>query len=258
MQGTEKHQELWDAYWGETQAIAKSSSYPEARPIWDSDPEAGVLVDLPRFRSHMDPSLPIIDFGCGNGTQTSTLARYFDQVIGTDVAEAAVRLAAEVNGAANVRYQTLDALRMEQVEAFHKATGDVNLYVRTVLHQFNPEERALFGAGLRTLLGATGTMYLIELGGDSQAYFGRWIEENGIPQKLHRVISKGITPGPVQRADIEAILPSSAYQLLSDGECTIKGMHMRSDKLDAEGRINGAPWEPPMYYAVVRRRASTN
>lgn len=257
MQGIEKHQELWDAYWGETRAIAKSS-YPEARPIWDSDPEAGVLVDLPRFQGLMDPSLPIVDFGCGNGTQTSTLARYFPQVIGTDVSEDAVRLAAEINGAPNVTYQTLDALRMEEVQAFHKKHGDVNLYVRTVLHQFNPEERALFGAGLRILLGERGTMYIIELGANSPAYFGGWIEKNGIPQKLHRVISKGITPGPVGRPDVEAILPSSAYEIIADGECSIKGMRMRSDKLDAEGVVNGAEWEPPMYYAAVRLKRTKN
>ena len=257
MQGTEKHQELWDAYWGETRAIAKSS-YPDARPIWDSDPEAGVLVDLPRFQTHMDPSLPIVDFGCGNGTQTSTLARYFPDVIGTDVSEDAVRLAADINGAPNVRYQTLDALRLSEVQAFHKSVGDMNLYVRTVLHQFNPEERALFGAGLRMLIGERGTMYVIELGSSSPAYFGQWIEQNGIPQKLHRVISKGITPGPVGRKDVESILPSPDYEIVSDGECTIKGMYMRSDKLDAEGRTQGAPWEPPMYFAVVRRRKSKN
>jgi len=253
MQGTERHQQLWDAYWGETRTIARSS-YPEARPIWDSDPEAGVIVDLPRFAGLMNPDLPIVDFGCGNGTQTPTLARHFERVIGTDVSTDAVRLAAEINGANNIIYQTLDALRLDEVEAFHAKFGDVNLYVRTVLHQFNPDERSLFGAGLRTLIGKRGTMYLIELGSQSPAYFGHWIQENGIPQKLHRVISKGITPGPVGRADVEAILPSSAYEVVSDGECTIKGMHMRSDKLDAEGRTLGAPWEPPMYYAVVRRR----
>jgi SAM-dependent methyltransferase len=257
MQGIEKHQVLWDAYWGETRTIAKSS-YPEARPIWDSDPEAGVLVDLPRFQSLMDQSLPIVDFGCGNGTQTPTLARHFRQVIGTDVSADAVRLAAEINGAPNISYETLDALRMEEVRAFHKKTGDVNLYVRTVLHQFSPEERALFGAGLRTLIGERGTMYIIELGASSPAYFGGWIERHGIPQKLQRVISKGITPGPVGRADIEGILPSSDYEVISDGECTIKGMHMRSDKLDAEGMVNGAPWEPPMYFAAVRKRRTKN
>src|SRR5688500_4961110 len=70
----EKQQRAWETFWGETRAIA-TSSYPEARPIWDSDPDKTALTDLARFKSYMDASLPLVDYGCGNGTQTVCFAQ---------------------------------------------------------------------------------------------------------------------------------------------------------------------------------------
>jgi cyclopropane fatty-acyl-phospholipid synthase-like methyltransferase len=246
----EKQQRAWETFWGETRAIA-TSSYPEARPIWDSDPDKTALTDLARFKSYMDASLPLVDYGCGNGTQTVCFAQHFSTIVGTDVSAEAVAMAAQFNAAPNVRYRALDALKLAQVEALHDELGDVNLYVRTVLHFLSPNERVLFGEGVRMLLGERGTLYVTELSPKAPSFLSKWIERNGMPRKLERIVSKGIEPGPVGRADIEAILPPAMYDIVSDGECVALGLMAQTDKLDAEGRT--APYEPPMYYAVVRR-----
>jgi SAM-dependent methyltransferase len=257
MAETEKQQLQWEEYWSETKSIAQSS-YPEARPIWDNDAEYAAGSDIPRFKSLVDPSLPIVDFGCGNGTQAALLAKHFGRVIGTDVAQSAVVLAAQANPGPNLSYEVLDALSLTDMQKFHDRFGDLNLYVRTVAHQFGPDERLILGRGLRTLMGERGTTYIVELGPRSPEYFQNWIQTNGMPRKLMRIVSKGIQPGPVGRADIDNMFPKSEFEVLSEGECTIPNALMSSDKLDAEGKPEGAVWEPPMYYAVVRKKHTKN
>lgn len=253
MAETEKQQLQWEEYWSETKSLAQSS-YPEARPIWDNDAEYAAGSDVLRFRDHFDAALPVLDFGCGNGTQTALLAEHFGRVIGTDVAASAVALAAQANPAPNLSYEVLDALNLSDMQKFHDRFGDLNLYVRTVAHQFGPTERLILGRGLRTLMGERGVMYMVELGPRSPEYFQNWIQTYGMPHKLMRIVSKGIQPGPVGRVDVNNMFPSGEYDVLGEGECTIPGARMSSAKLDAEGKAEGAIWEPPMYYAVVRNK----
>lgn len=248
-----RQQRMWEKFWGETRSLA-SSSYPEARPIWDADAEQTALADLSRFKPYMDTSLPLVDYGCGNGTQTVSLARHFSKVVGTDVSAEAVAMASQFNGAPNVQYRALDALRLDQIQALHDELGDVNLYVRTVLHFLSPSERDVFGEGVRTLLGERGTLYVTELSTKAPSFINRWIEQNGMPRKLERIVSTGVQPGLVERGDIERLFPSGSYEILSDGECAGPVLDARSDKLDAEGR--SATYDPPMYYAVIRRTRS--
>ena len=253
MEQEQKQQVQWEKYWHETRTIARSS-LADATSIWDSDPEQGADVDVTRFAKYADPSLPVHDVGCGNGTQTARLTRYFKRVIGTDVSESAVALASQTASADNLSYEVLDALSLSQAEAFHRRHGDVNLYVRTVVHPFNAQDRHMLGRVLQVLMGERGTMYMMELGDDSPAYFESWIQQHGLPHKLARVISTGLRPGPVGRGDVDTMFPPADYEVVSDGVVLVPGARMTSDKLDAEGRPEGATWEPPMYYAVVRHR----
>ena len=82
-------------------------------------------------------------------------------------------------------------------------------------------------------------------------FINNWIEQNGMPRKLERIVSTGVQPGLVDRSDIERLFPAGAYEILTDGDCAGPVLDARSDKLDAEGRT--ARYDPPMYYAVVRR-----
>ena len=109
------YREAWDGYWREV------TPQPGAA-FWDSTPDQAVKRELPLFQGVFDLQLPLIDVGCGNGTQTRGLADAFPRVIGVDVSEEALGGARLHHGAANV-------------------DGDANLYLRGVLHQLHIEDR---------------------------------------------------------------------------------------------------------------------
>ena len=83
---------VWQSYWG-------SLSGASGEAFWDSDPAFGAAIDLPRFETLADHALPLVDVGCGNGTQTRFFSRDFRRVVGVDVSEEAVAHAARVNAA---------------------------------------------------------------------------------------------------------------------------------------------------------------
>ena len=253
---TKKQNQQWEQYWSDTRAIARSS-LEDASSVWDTGLDAGADLDVPRFRHHFDCNLPLLDAGCGSGTQTVRLAQYFPKVIGTDVSASAIALAASINSAPNLSYEVLDVLNLPDAQHFHARFGDLNLYVRTVVHQIDPEDRPILGQTLQTLMGRSGALYMLELGPRSPAYFEEWISTNGTPHKLARVMSAGLRPRPVGRPDVDTMFPSEKYEVRMDGEAIMPGPHMSTAKLDAEGRPEGAPWAPPMYCAVVVPRNPT-
>src|SRR5829696_916840 len=64
------YRSIWESYWG-------SLSGAPGEVFWDAAPAAGAALDLPRFQAFADSSLPLLDVGCGNGTQTRFLADHF-------------------------------------------------------------------------------------------------------------------------------------------------------------------------------------
>ena len=53
----------WESYWN---TVAKSS----VPILWNCDPSIAAAIDLSRFQAFVNPELPLIDFGCGDGRQT--------------------------------------------------------------------------------------------------------------------------------------------------------------------------------------------
>src|SRR5262245_14034131 len=149
----------WENYW---RSIEKTGQGGQV--LWDSEPERASADDLKRFQGYMDPSLPLLDFGCGNGRQTRYLARHFRRVIGTDVSPSALDKARrETPPELNIEFRPLDALKPGEAQAFHDEIGDVNIYMRTVLHVIARKDRQTFAESLAILLGERGTLYQIEL-----------------------------------------------------------------------------------------------
>ena len=71
--------------------------------------------------------MPVIDFGCGDGTQTQFLREHFEQVIGLDISEAALELAsvkAEKAGL-DITYEVVD--NIEDAKKIHARFGDANI-----------------------------------------------------------------------------------------------------------------------------------
>src|SRR5690242_12173255 len=113
---TTLYHEVWERYW---------SSLPPAphTAFWDTTPENAAGLDLPRFERAFGRERPLIDFGCGNGTQTRFLARKFPNVIGVDVSEAAIEAARATTLGDAPRYEVLDGTRDDAVAALAKRLG---------------------------------------------------------------------------------------------------------------------------------------
>ena len=103
----------WESFWSTTTGTP-------GEIFWDADPTHAAQQDLGLFRDYLDLKLPLIDLGCGNGTQTLFLGKHFTRVIGTEIAPAAVELAGKTNAAPNISYRLLDVLRPDDADVLHK------------------------------------------------------------------------------------------------------------------------------------------
>lgn len=230
----------WQNFWGSTTGSA-------GEVFWDADPIHASRQDLTLLRDYFDPQLPLIDLGCGNGTQTRFLANHFTHVIGTEIAPAAIELAGKVNGATNITYQLLDMLHLDEAQRLHDEIGDANLYMRAVLHQLSPEDHATAVQSIERLLGATGTLYLIELSSAAEPYFARLIQQYGPPPGLARVFQHQITPGMLHDNALESLFPPNRFTLLDTGPSQIRTVHTLP---------TGNVVEVPAFYAILRRQES--
>lgn len=207
---------IWDGYWSDTSS--------EGAPVfWDSPIEQGVGEDLRRFGAHLAADLPMVDIGCGHGTQTRELARHFAQVIGVDVSPAGLEIARRSNAANNLEYAVLDLLDPTAVQALHARLGDANLYVRTVLHQLGAAERVQAVSSLAVLLGARGRALVCELSPAADAYFEYLFAEfGGPPPGLGRVLSHGIRPAALHAGDLERAFAVAGLVPLASGKGAVR------------------------------------
>jgi 2-polyprenyl-3-methyl-5-hydroxy-6-metoxy-1,4-benzoquinol methylase len=251
---TPRHDE-WESYWRATsQLVAHADT--DAGSIWDAEAELVAARDLTRFRSVVDETLPLLDLGCGSGIQTKYLAGHFSRVIGVDVSDAAVTLAAAQNAAPNVAYQRLDIFDAAGVRRLHDELGDVNIYMRTLLHLVQAERRPMFAASIATLLGRRGTLYLYELGGAAHAYFGGFIERNGMPVRLARVLATGIRPGSVDSQQVASMFSPERFEVLAEGETAAEPVPVRVLGSDSLPKVAPELWAPPAYFMVLKPRSS--
>jgi SAM-dependent methyltransferase len=175
----------WEQYWQGIQQTGEGSQV-----FWDSEAEDAALEDLARFRPYMLTELPLLDLGCGNGRQTRFLAKHFARVIGADISPSVVaRARAETTDEKNVEYCVFDAVEPATAQCLHDELGDVNIYVRGVLHMIKRRERPLFVKSLEILLGERGTLVEIELPLEAFAYWRTLPEDFRaiVPQITRRV-----------------------------------------------------------------------
>lgn len=228
----------WESFWGSTTGAA-------GEVFWDADPIHASQQDSALFRDYFNPRLPLIDLGCGNGTQTRFLANIFMTVIGTEIAPAAVRLAEKTNSAANASYRLLDVLNPNDAQALHDEIGDANIYLRAVLHQLSPADHATAVQSIDRLLGLKGTLYLIELSSAAEPFFAQLIEQYGPPPGLTRVFQHQITPGMLHEENLASLFPSDRYTILKTGPSHIRTVHSLP---------TGDAVKVPAFYVILRRR----
>lgn len=162
-----KYQHQWNNFWSDTQETGQQGDV-----LWEVNPESVSQMDMARFIPHFNPDLPLLDLGTGNGRQARFLAQHFSQVIGADVSEAAINLAKkETINQPNLTFRVFNATDLAQAQALHYEFGDMNIYIRGVVHVIQKADRPNFVKGLRTLLGTKGTLYQTELDNEALPYF---------------------------------------------------------------------------------------
>mgnify|MGYP001793987442 CR=1 FL=1 len=156
MASANRYSTSWEGFWS-------TLSGTSGEIFWDADPAHASQQELGLFQSYIDPQLPLIDLGCGNGTQTRFLAKHFAKVMGTEISPAAIEIARTKNGAPNISYRLLDVLCPVDAQALHEEVGDANLYIRGVLHQLSPAKQAHTIESIDQLLGGPGNCEIIEI-----------------------------------------------------------------------------------------------
>ncbi len=197
----------WESYWNKIERTGDGGQV-----FWDSASDQSFAADLERFIPFIDPSLPLLDLGCGNGRQTRFFARHFSQVIGADVSPSAIRLAkGETDPASNITYHVFDALDSSQAEALHATYGDLNIYIRGVLHMIKWHDRPAFIANLAVLLGERGALYQIELPSRSI------LRLRALPDEIFATIPKITRRVGFNNEEREIFYPSSQWEVLAEG-----------------------------------------
>lgn len=189
----------WDSFWRD---VATTTG----EVFWDSDPTEAILRELPLFADRLDAALPLIDLGCGNGTQTAALARRFARVVGVDIAETAVRGARELHPLPNLEFRGFDMLDRDAGAGLHAELGDANVYMRAVLHQLRAADRRPAARTIAELLGARGKAFVVELAPAAEALFaGLARGASGPPPKLARVFQHGIVPASLAAGEVAGL-----------------------------------------------------
>ncbi|MFE1753381.1 class I SAM-dependent methyltransferase [Streptomyces anandii] len=213
MSVTSRYRQAWEGFWRE------APEEPQA-VFWDAEPRLTAGVHLPLFEPHItDPRLPLLDLGCGNGTQTRFLAERFPHVLGADIATAAIEHARRADPAGQATYRVLDATDKGEAETLHAELGDANVYMRGVLHQCEPEDRQPLADALATLAGERGRVFLVELAEAAGPILGGLARSSaGAPPKLAPVLRHGIAPGEVADAAVPRLLSAAGLTVLANGE----------------------------------------
>ncbi|GAU67243.1 hypothetical protein SSP35_04_03270 [Streptomyces sp. NBRC 110611] len=201
----------WEAFWREVPGGAGET-------FWDSDPSLTAALHLPYFRPHFDAGLPLVDLGCGNGTQTHYLAGHYGRTLGIDLSPAAIALARADGPDSPAEFRALDAVDKAAIDALRGELGDVNIYLRGVLHQCTPEDRARIVAHAAVLLGARGRIFAVEPAEAAKDVLMSLARRpTGLPGKLRAVFAHGISPGEMADTDIPRLLEEHGLRTVASG-----------------------------------------
>ncbi|MFE6869188.1 class I SAM-dependent methyltransferase [Kitasatospora sp. NPDC057692] len=237
MSVTNRYRDSWEGFW-------RDAPEDEGAVIWDADPALTAERHLALFEPHLaDPGLPVVDLGCGNGTQTRFLAGRFPRVLGADLSAAAVALARRSDPGERASYLQLDATDRAAVRALHERLGDANVYLRGVIHQSEPADRGPVAEAVAALLGAHGRAFLVELSEAAKRVLGDLAGgPAGPPPKLRPVFSHGLAPAEVADEAFGELLRAAGLTVLDSGELPLS---------TTEFTVDGERIELPAHWAAV-------
>lgn len=215
MDVSQRYRESWEGFWAAT-----SDAPGEA--IWDADPSLSAAPHSELLLPHADAALPVVDLGCGNGTQTRYLATRFARAIGVDLSHAAIGHARRADPEGVAEFVQLDLVDGDAVRALHERTGDTNVYMRAVIHQSEPEARPAVAAAVATLLGERGRAFVAELTPASQDVLRQAAQgPDGPPEKLRRVFDHGLKPASATEEEVPQVLRAAGLVTLDSGDTAL-------------------------------------
>lgn len=215
MDVSQGYREAWEGYWS-------STSDAPGEAIWDSDPSLNSVPHSELLLPYADTSLPVVDLGCGNGTQTRYLATRFTRAIGVDLAQAAIGHARRADSVGIAEFEQLNLVDGEAVQALRERIGDTNVYMRAVIHQSEPEARPAVAAAVATLLGARGRAFVAELTPASKTVLQQAAQgPGGPPEKLRRVFEHGLRPAGATDEEVPELLRAAGLTTLATGDTAL-------------------------------------
>jgi SAM-dependent methyltransferase len=229
----------WESYWS-----GISSTGETGQVFWDVEAEQASVEDLGRFQKYLDPRLPLLDLGCGNGRQSRFFADRFERVVGVDISKSAINLAErETSEGLNVEYRVFDGVQTEQAIALHEEFGDMNVYMRGVFHMIRWSDRPRFVASLGILIGRDGTLYQIELSSKSILHL------RSLPPEVFARIPKVMKRVGFNLDERQKFYPDKDWILLEEGD----GVFIRSIPLP-DGKVGSLPAN----YLILRKCSRSN
>ncbi|MEV7359690.1 class I SAM-dependent methyltransferase [Kitasatospora sp. NPDC091276] len=203
----------WEGFWRDAPAEAGAV-------IWDAEPALTASVHLALLDPYLaDPALPVVDVGCGNGTQTRFLAERFGRVLGVDLSTAAVGLARTQHPDGRAEFAQLDATDGPGVRELHARLGDANVYVRGLIHQSEPADRQPVADAIATLVGDRGRAFVVELSASAKAVLAGLAQSpQGPPPKLRPVFEHGLAPAEVVDSAFGELFRTAGLTVLASGE----------------------------------------
>ncbi|SDJ54336.1 class I SAM-dependent methyltransferase [Streptomyces indicus] len=218
MSVTSRYKEAWEGFW-------RAAPEEQGAVFWDAEPALTAGLHLALAEPYLAATgLPLVDLGCGNGTQTRFLADRFPHVVGADLSQAAIDHAEHADRAApetvgRAEYRQLDAVDKAAVQALHDELGDAHVYMRGVLHQCEPADRGPLAESIATLLGERGRAFLVELSEQAgPILMGLAQHPAGPPPKLLPVFQHGIAPAEVSDAAVPELFTAAGLAVLESGE----------------------------------------
>lgn len=241
--------QAWESFWHDAPAA-------DGAVFWDADASLTAALQVPLFEPYFGAGLPVVDLGCGNGTQTRYLAERYARVVGVDLSAAAIEHARRADAHGVAEYQQLNGADPAMARRLHAALGDANVYMRGVLHQCAPADREPLIEGIAILLGERGRVFAVELAAAAKGVLlGLAQAPGGPPAKLRAVFGHGLTPGEVADEAVPGYFAAAGLELLAGGEQPLATTEFHPDgtriELPAKWLVAGAGDEAPPGFPMV-------
>lgn len=213
----------WEGYW--------RGAPPEPRTVfWDAEPDLVARRHLPLLTPYFGERLPLVDLGCGNGTQTAFFAGHFRPVVGIDFSTAAIELAQRRPDIDGVDFRHGDAADPRMARLLHDEFGDCHIYLRGVLHQSLPEDRARIAESVATLTGERGRAFDTEPAAAAKDVLMELMRRpEGPPPTLAAVFEHGIAPTELPDDALPDVYRAAGLEVLASGELPLATTETTAD-----------------------------